>query len=537
MKRIFIIGVMSFFALTAFAQDYNPVTIITQETFGEREIIRATGIYTPEDPAMVATEYTWELSSCTPDGEIIGHPIISETFAGSPEGEYRFPGSETLPAERNYMITLSATDINGRRAVAYAPIYVSLFTISSATNFCCGGPINVTGIYTYNPAAQNHIWSIYQCDQQGNTYGASYVENAMNGNPGAYTFPVNATSAMGCNQYLLVQLSVLLGTFPTQYYQTVFKIIHINAPVQAAITGSASCGIISASATPTGVGYTYTWSAFNGNTPYNPINASGSNMSAGPGVVNKAQVIVTDPNGCTGTATQNINNPLPNMTGNFNMTFTSTAANEYYITINRMGNYSLTGVYDAFSVMDVANGNMSWKPCWTSSTPTWGSNIRLSGFDGASFMGFPMSPNTCPGTMYTNGRFYKDKTYYIEHYLTYNGCSFPVHKYFNWSQGVISCWGCRTGAGEEGSMETVVDPLDNFDVFPNPSNGAFMVMLNEEVENAQGELINVLGERVDAFTFSGSSYGYSPSQTLTPGIYLLRLTNNGKQLTKRIIIE
>lgn len=74
-------------------------------------------------------------------------------------------------------------------------------------------------------------------------------------------------------------------------------------------------------------------------------------------------------------------------------------------------------------------------------------------------------------------------------------------------------------------------------IFPNPNNGSFRIELSSPVENAQVELINVLGEQVDAFTMSGTSLEYSPSGKLEAGAYLIRITCNGTQLIKKIMIE
>lgn len=76
-----------------------------------------------------------------------------------------------------------------------------------------------------------------------------------------------------------------------------------------------------------------------------------------------------------------------------------------------------------------------------------------------------------------------------------------------------------------------------FEVFPNPGNGAFTIQYANEVENVQVELINVLGEKVDAFTFSGTVYNYTPAVNLSPGVYLLRITNNGVQKDEELIVE
>jgi hypothetical protein len=75
-------------------------------------------------------------------------------------------------------------------------------------------------------------------------------------------------------------------------------------------------------------------------------------------------------------------------------------------------------------------------------------------------------------------------------------------------------------------------------VYPNPSNGgAFTIQFADAAENVQVELINVLGERVDAFSFSGTVYNYAPADALAPGVYMLRITNNGVETKKEIMVE
>jgi hypothetical protein len=94
--------------------------------------------------------------------------------------------------------------------------------------------------------------------------------------------------------------------------------------------------------------------------------------------------------------------------------------------------------------------------------------------------------------------------------------------------------GARIGGADPA---TAAVALETIDVFPNPTNGIFTIQLNGTVANVQAEMINVLGERVDAFIFSGSTYNYSPATKLSPGIYMLRMTSNGVQFSKRIVVE
>lgn len=510
--------------------------------------ITVNGSFTGDVLIGIDMTYQWTVTMCDAQGNSTW-PLSyydSGLLQGFPYGNFTVPNSGQpyptgVKCDQHYRIDLifKPDPQHDRQPVTRSVIvYMTSFMLTTNATYCSGQFIYATGKYcqgTNSPPVFNRQWKIFNSDAAGNILSGCLIPVIpLGGAPNGTSEVVMFTNNLPPGWYVL-QLDFLDGSNVVQGSRT--KLIYINQSPTAAITGGVTCGVGGFNATPTGTNYTYQWSAFNGNTPFtSPFSAYGNACSVGPGAFNKVKVIVTDQNGCSSQAITTFPTPgPPPITGNFNITFTSTGANEYYITINRAGSYSLNGVYDSFSVMDIANGNLSWKPCWTSSTPTWGSNILFSGFDGASYMGFPASPNVCPGTMYPTGRFYKDKTYYIEHYLTYNGCSYPVHKYFNWTQGVTSCWGCRTG--EEGSMESGIETSTTFDVFPNPSNGAFTLLLNGEAVNAQAELVNVLGEHVDAFTFSGSSYSYAPAQMLAPGIYLLRLTNNGAQFTKRIMIE
>lgn len=94
---------------------------------------------------------------------------------------------------------------------------------------------------------------------------------------------------------------------------------------------------------------------------------------------------------------------------------------------------------------------------------------------------------------------------------------------------------CQGGPNPNREMSPEVST--GFNVFPNPSQGAFTIQYPTAVENAQVEIINVLGERVEVFTFSGTTYNYTPAAKLAPGVYLLRITNCGEQKDVELVIE
>ena len=86
-------------------------------------------------------------------------------------------------------------------------------------------------------------------------------------------------------------------------------------------------------------------------------------------------------------------------------------------------------------------------------------------------------------------------------------------------------------------MKSTKKTAEIISVFPNPGNGAFQVQLKDAAASSQGELINMLGERVASFTFSGSTYNFTPEETLSAGIYLLRINSNGNTYSKRLVVE
>lgn len=648
MKKLFIACIMSLGALSLAAQDpAGALSFTAKEMYGAGEHIVVNALYQETEPGTSAIQnYQWEIRLVDDDGNV-GEPVFSQAYEGDPSGEFVFPEdvAADLELEKNYQITLTATDNLDGLLSATSRFAWTNYVLTAPKEICCGEGITVNGSFTGDAmisSGMTYQWTVTMCDAQGNsTWPLPYYDSGiLQGFPyGDWTVPNSGLpfpTGVKCDQYYRIDLTfspgsqfdmrpvrrsvivhmtsfmltansnycsgqymyatgkycqgtnsppcfgrqwkifnsdnqgnilppgnnlipliplggapngtseVIIGTntLPSGWYvlQLDFldasnnvvgsrtQLIFINPPVTAAITGSTSCASGSFSATPTGTGYTYQWSAFNGSTPFSGVYPNGSNCYVGTGLFNTVKVTVTSANGCSSKATKNVTTSY--LTADFHVQVIpyGTPYTDYYVAFVRQGpTFQGNNVPSDYFVIEAVNPYVApvSASCWTTGTSwQWPTQIYMNGYNGTG-----LSATNCP---YNNlGHFLPGYTYLATRYVTYNGCTTSASHYFDMS----GCLGCRTAGSGDDAAENGVDASGTFDVLPNPSNGAFTLMLPQEAADAQVELVNVLGESVDAFTFSGMSYSYTPSHVLAPGIYLVRLTNNGMQLTKRIVIE
>ncbi|MES2689571.1 MAG: T9SS type A sorting domain-containing protein, partial [Bacteroidota bacterium] len=77
-------------------------------------------------------------------------------------------------------------------------------------------------------------------------------------------------------------------------------------------------------------------------------------------------------------------------------------------------------------------------------------------------------------------------------------------------------------------------------VYPNPNNGTFTIKTKEALKGSTTATIyNILGAKVHTETYeaNGISTHEIVTSQLKAGVYLLHVTNNGKQFTQRVIIR
>jgi hypothetical protein len=85
---------------------------------------------------------------------------------------------------------------------------------------------------------------------------------------------------------------------------------------------------------------------------------------------------------------------------------------------------------------------------------------------------------------------------------------------------------------------TVSQPSENIRILGTVSNGILGVDFGSLVGRAKGELISINGQVVEkVFDLNVIGKGYYNVKTTTPGIYLLKVTLNGKNYTQRLIVK
>lgn len=410
---------------------------------------------------------------------------------------------------------------------------VSAQTIVTYTPYCCNAAMAISAQYFSRPAPIQHYWTVTPSNSAGVPSGpAIHQSSTFTGGNGNYSIPSTVTSQL-CGGYALLTLYVLKQGTPN-YYVTFTSVIYVN-PTPVVTGPSPVCGTGTYCVTNlTGTGQTYYWEALSGSTIQWSANTGTSNCVTIPAMFfNNVWVTVTDANGCQSSSaflpvTNNyidanfyISNVGAVDAGHFKFSANRPSANGAAMDVFTVQEVDITT--DPFTVISgTTYTNANW-----SNVANWYTPIYFFNYD-ADFTPPWTSPTYYALGHFTNGRYYR-----VTRTIDNGGCVSTYSLVVN--QSGVYCYGCR----QAGTEVSTVSPktATTFEIFPNPNNGAFTVQLNESAENAQAELVNLLGEKVDAFTFSGTSFSYSPAQTFAPGVYLLRVTNNGVVSSKRIVVQ
>lgn len=189
----------------------------------------------------------------------------------------------------NISYTLTVTDLNGCTDKDTVNVTVNALPIIDAGNtaFACFGSsvqLNATGGLTYS-------W------QPATNLSNTTVANPFASPSSNTTFTVTGTDANGCSNIDSV-------------------LVNVNNQISINVTGNNTiCQGLSSTLTVNGSSGTYSWTPSNGLSQ-----TSGSTVTASPATSTTYSVVVTDVNGCTGSATFNLSvNSLPNVSAGNNV--------------------------------------------------------------------------------------------------------------------------------------------------------------------------------------------------------------------------
>ena len=75
--------------------------------------------------------------------------------------------------------------------------------------------------------------------------------------------------------------------------------------------------------------------------------------------------------------------------------------------------------------------------------------------------------------------------------------------------------------------------VEEFKIYPNPSNGNFNIEIDENLMGAKTTVYNLLGQKIKDFSLKSST----TNQFLNKGIYLLEIEKDGNKTTKKLIVN
>jgi len=470
-------------------------------------------------------------------------------------------GSSTAPVywatqlDNDYVVTATDhafTSVRGfywKGAATSMPI-TSSFTVNYVN---CSGVVNVNGSASTGSIA-NHYWEIIECNSSGvPTLGGYSYNTWVAGAPtGNFSFP-----AVPCGKYYRIKLATQNACNP--WVETT-QIRYVSCPpsLKLAKTPFEICDgeSVGLSVTITGANpanCTMVWAPIS---PAGPAIYSGSPASilVSPTVTTTYQCTVTDvTTGCFATIQKTIT--VINTDPSFS--FTKNTTNPNYFTIAATPNnitpmasqpagFGYAWFVEELNVntnaqIFIANNPGAW---WTFNPPgVIANNFNCfdhvaNNYSGDITSTLPVGCNT-PAI----GKFLYNRKYRITRGTWSDNCAWK--QYSEITISVKSADGTQDVIFVEDKDAPDFSHLvagmnspsleNEWTIFPNPGTGRYTIEWNNATE-VSIEIYNMMGEKV----LNTNQTGISASIDLTgspSGIYLVKITTNGEQACKKIILE
>lgn len=92
-------------------------------------------------------------------------------------------------------------------------------------------------------------------------------------------------------------------------------------------------------------------------------------------------------------------------------------------------------------------------------------------------------------------------------------------------------------AQEKKSTTTKADNIEGLQIFPNPvTNGRLYITTDQNSNSREIEIYDMLGKKVYELTLYGNNKELNISN-LNPGIYLIKVKENGSSATRKLVIK
>jgi hypothetical protein len=414
--------------------------------------------------------------------------------------------------------------------------------ITSANLFCANSLITVTGSYSGQTPAF-HFWEIYGSDASGipvNSSGTpvanttlafyNFQQWQLDAPAGPYTFP--GSSSLACNKYYTIKLAL---TDNCGSWTEVTKTIYIQCYPTPTITSSVPNPVCVGSSvtlctnyTPGGL-YTIDWA----NAVYN-YPSPGDNTQCITTLPNQTlnYTVGVNWNGCRSTATYqivmdqaNANFSLSTLANSSGVSFTM-AATPTVIPASGVSYLWKVEQLDPLTGLPVSGTTAMGWPCWSPS---------VNNFNGYNYLS---APGACSGSGTPVGVFEFGKEYRVTYETSTAYCTQSSYLDSNPSHAPIGYINEQEDGSEilsDEANQIVENNIGFLSITPNPSTGLFTVnsstgTFSVQVSDAYGRSVfkNMSSEKLGV-EIDLSKFG--------KGIYFVTAVCNGKQETKKVIVQ
>lgn len=496
-----------------------------------------------------------EITPAIPAGsQTVGSPTY--TYTGWTQNQHTFTaGANYSQLWFRFAITSTIMNYNVTADMALDAFTIEEIctptpAISGLSSFCEGSPISQTGSVSNGCTVTNNVWTVVECTQSGGTVAGAteWWSPWAAGNPGTLNIPsvANGGPAMTCGKYYKIKLA--LQNQYTTWSETT-KIIYINCPPGIKLKGST--GQIC-----TGdIGVIVPQVVMGGGAPHNvsitPISPAGPTIYNGPlasvnvtpSVTTTYQITITNQTtGCQSTTTHTVTVVNNDPAFSLNVNTTNPSYFTVGLTANDPNGYNNSGFYYSLIIEELNTSTNPYTAYYQDNgTDCWWNYPNVETFKGYISTGtgtFTQTPWNIPCAPIAAGQFLYNHTYRITRIVWNDQCP---QKQFSMMVAPV-----KSGNGVEVYEDTkapdytqlALDRLDqenSVEIYPNPSTGLYTIELNETTE-ASIEIYNAMGNKVQDVKQTGAATSFNLTG-LSKGIYFVKVVANGKQMSKKIILE